>query len=105
MKRSVRFLLVLLTGTAALGCYDLRPSNGGGQTKFAGERRTDPHDVLVPPGYRVEVVAQNLNMPSGVTFDADGRPCVIEAGYSYGEVNATPRLVRIGDAGRVEEIA
>jgi hypothetical protein len=35
------------------------------------------------------------HLPSGVTFDADGRVHVIEAGYSYGEVWAEPRLLRI----------
>lgn len=96
-----------LTGAAAmmLGCFALAPSEGGGETAFAGERPVDPADVAVPPGYRVDVVATGLDFPTGVAFDDRGTPHITEAGYSYGEVWTRPRLVRIGPGGTREVVA
>jgi glucose/arabinose dehydrogenase len=96
---------VLLAPLAAGGCVAVSPSRGGGQTEFSGERQVDPRDVAVPAGYRVEVVATGLNMPTAVTFDGDNRPYVTEAGYSYGEVFAVPRLLRIEQGGGTTPLA
>jgi glucose/arabinose dehydrogenase len=100
--------LVLCTLPLALllaGCYAMRPSSGGGQTQFTPPRAVDAADVAVPAGYRVEVVATGLTFPSGVAFDDTGRPHVTEAGYSYGEVFTTPRLLRIEADGRKTVVA
>jgi glucose/arabinose dehydrogenase len=59
----------------------------------------------VPVGYRVEAVATGLNMPAGMTFDDDNRPIVVEAGYSYGEIFTTPRIVRVEQDGRLTVLA
>jgi hypothetical protein len=40
-----------------------------------------------------------------VTFDDRGRVYVVEAGYAYGEVVTTPRLLRVGEEGAAEVIA
>jgi glucose/arabinose dehydrogenase len=53
----------------------------------------------------VEVVATGLTYPSGVAFDVQGNPFVIEAGFSYGIEPLTPRLLRIGPGGSVTEVA
>jgi glucose/arabinose dehydrogenase len=107
MKRSLLlsagFSCVLLLGVT--GCYLIRPSNGGGQAKYSGDRRVDTRDVAVLPNYRIDAVAQGLTFPTGVTFDGQNRPCVVESGYAYGEVWAKPRLVRLDEGGRVTEIA
>jgi glucose/arabinose dehydrogenase len=79
--------------------------SGGGEVAAPAPRTVDPADVVVPRGYRVEVVAKNLDFPTGVAFDAHGDPYVVEAGYSYGEVFGTPRLVRVGKDGSTTEIA
>lgn len=76
-------------------------SSGGGQANFSGERRVHAEDVAVPPGYRVEVVASGLTFPTGITFDDQGRAHVTESGYSYGEVWAQPRLIRLGSPNRI----
>ncbi len=87
------------------GCYGMRSSDGGAQATAPEERIVDPADVAVPRGYRIEVVATGLNFPSGVAFDDAGTPHVVEAGYSYGEVWTTPRLLRIEPDGATSEIA
>src|SRR5690606_5370862 len=75
-------------------CFAVLPSRGGGQTEFTDARRVDAADVALPPGYSIEVVATGLHFPTGVAFDAEGRPHVTESGYSYGPVWLTPRLFR-----------
>jgi len=95
------FLLLLTLS----GCYALRGTSGGGQASFQPPRSVVAADVAVPPGYRVEVVATGLDFPVGVAFDAEGRTYVLEAGYSYGEVFAVPRLLRLEPGGEPTEIA
>lgn len=98
-------LCCAILASFACGCTALAPSKGGGQVIPSASRRVNPADIAVPPGYRVEVVATGLNFPTGVAFDDQNRPCVTEAGYSYGEVFTTPRLVRIEPGGRLAPIA
>lgn len=103
-----RFLVVLAAALAvvsASGCQLFRGSSGGGEAKFDDARRVAPGDVAVPPGYRIEVVAQGLTFPTGVAFDGKGRPHVVEAGYSHGEVFATPRLLRVEPDGTLTVVA
>lgn len=112
MTRGARIVitLVLVLGVLAAlywiyGAWPLLPSRGGGQTEFAGPRAIDPADVALPDGYRIELVAEGLSFPTDVTFDDDGVPYVIEAGYSYGEVITTPRLLRVTAGGQLEVVA
>jgi glucose/arabinose dehydrogenase len=105
MSRSLVVLAALASVLAASGCHRLRGSSGGGEARVEGPRRLAPGDVVLPPGYRLEVVAQGLTFPTGVAFDEAGRPYVIEAGYSYGEAFATPRLLRVEAGGRLEVVA
>ena len=105
-----RYVLSRLIVSAALtlsltACYGMRPSSGGGQTRFEGQRVVRAEDVALPDGYRAEVVATGLTFPTGVAFDAQGRPVVTESGYSYGEVFLTPRLLRIEPNGQTTVIA
>jgi len=83
----------------------MRSSKGGGQAEFSSPRRAEPQAVALPAGYRIEVVATGLNLPTGVAFDEAGRVYVTEAGYSYGELWTTPRLVRVEPGGRLTQIA
>ncbi|ACB77662.1 PQQ-dependent sugar dehydrogenase [Opitutus terrae] len=89
-------VLFLLAGS---GCYSTRPSSGAGQTDFSPPRRVAASDVAVPPGYVIEAIATDLTFPTGVTFDDTGAAVVVESGYSYGEVFAEPRLVRVDSSG------
>jgi glucose/arabinose dehydrogenase len=101
----VRAALTAATATSLASCFAMRASHGGGQTTFSGSRRVEPADVAVPAGYRIEAVAVGLNFPTGVAFDAQGRPYVTESGYAYGEVWTTPRLVRVDAGGTLTPIA
>ena len=99
---------MIVTLLSAAACFAVRPSKGGGQiTAAAADQaaRQDPDasDVAVPPGYRIELVADGLTFPTGVAFGDGGEVYVVEAGYSYGPVRATPRILEIrrGAAPRV----
>jgi len=87
--------LVLLLG----GCFKTLAGGGGSAESFEPPRQVRPEDVAVPQGYRIEVVATGLTYPTAVVFDSQGAPVVVEAGYSYGEDFAEPRLLRIGPDG------
>jgi glucose/arabinose dehydrogenase len=97
----LRLLVILIGFSGIAGCAELAASKGGGQTSASEGRRADPADVAVPAGYRIDVVATGLNMPSGVDFDEQNRPIVVESGYSYGETFATPRVLRVETNGSV----
>src|SRR3954454_10179585 len=105
MKKKIFFICTSSFIFILSGCYNMRGSNGGGQISTTPARKINSSDVALPPGYTIEVVATGLNFPTGVTFDNDGRIYIIEAGYSYGEVWAEPRLLRIENNGNTTTIA
>jgi glucose/arabinose dehydrogenase len=79
-------------------------THSGGEGATAGQG-PNPAGVLLPPGYRIEVVATGLTFPTGVVFDDANRPYVVEGGYSYGERYAPGRLLRIEPNGSKTTIA
>ncbi|HEX8520608.1 MAG TPA: hypothetical protein VF669_00045 [Tepidisphaeraceae bacterium] len=101
MRRLLPLLLLLIP---LAGCYGFSKSSGGGQTSTTS-RRINPADIALPAGYRIELVAKDLTFPTGVTFDDQNRPVIIEAGYSYGEKFTTPRLLRIEQNGATTVLA
>lgn len=101
----VRAACVISLVTSLAGCFVMLPSRGGGQTEFEAPRRLDPRDVALPDGYLIEVVATGLSLPTGVAFDDQGQVYVVEAGYAYGDLWTTPRLVRVEPTGLITEIA
>lgn len=106
-RRPILSMLVLVAIIGSLflsACYSMRPSAGAGQTTFSGTRTPRAEDVAVPTGYRVELVATGLTFPTGVAFDEQGRPHVVESGYAYGEVWNTPKLIRIEADGAKSEV-
>lgn len=86
-------------------CYEWRGPSGGSQATFTPPRIVNPADIAVPRGYTIEAVATGLTFPTGVDFDEDGHVYVLEAGYSYGEVWDTPRLLRLEATGQPTVIA
>ena len=65
----------------------------------------DPAAAQVPAGYRVEVVLKDLTYPTSVEFDEDGAMYVVEAGYSYGDPTATPRILKVDRRGTITTVA
>ncbi|MGH2381274.1 MAG: hypothetical protein ACRDG7_08645 [Candidatus Limnocylindria bacterium] len=57
-----------------------------------GTRRYAPADVLLPTGYRAEIVADGLTAPVHGCFDVSGGLYVTEAGHKS---DSPPRVVRI----------
>ena len=107
-SRWQRVLVLVMIGLALAtlpGCFRLRGSSGGGQTPFTPPHLIRAEDVALPAGYQLEPVVSGLTFPTGVTFDDAGRIYVVEAGYSYGEVWATPRLLRVESEGRLTAVA
>lgn len=86
-------------------CYRILPSDGGGQISKTPVRQINVNDILVPDGYKVELVATGLTFPTAITFDDNGTPYVIESGYSYGEIFLEPKLFRIEKNGDISLIA
>jgi glucose/arabinose dehydrogenase len=105
MRTTIGVLLIL---ASAVGCYRVRPSEGGGDVdvdEVQGVRRVRTSDVAVHPGYGIRLVAHGLTYPTGIAFDDQGRPFVIESGYSYGEVVTEARLLQLDPTGKHRVVA
>jgi glucose/arabinose dehydrogenase len=100
-----RTFLASLMLSLSVACGAVAPTSGGGMIDKPGERVVDPRDVALPVEYTIEVVARGMTFPTGVTFDDAGRVYVVEAGYSYGEVFGSPKLVRLEPDGQLRTIA
>jgi glucose/arabinose dehydrogenase len=94
-----------LLALASSSCYVMRFSRGGGQTEFDRPVQPRAEAIALVPGYRIEPIVTGLTFPSAVTFDGEGRPCIVEAGYCYGEVFTKPRLLRLESDGRLTTLA
>jgi glucose/arabinose dehydrogenase len=108
MKNSFTYnsnFILLLFFIFISGCYWMRPSNGGGEVSGKGPREINVNDIVVHKGYKIEPFVTGLTFPTAITFDEGGIPYVLEAGYSYGEVWQTPRLLKIGSNEKLTEIA
>lgn len=75
-----QLLLAFALASPLAGCHALSPGNGGGTAEFTPPRVVQPRDVLLPPGYRIEVVTTGLTFPTGIAFDGAGRAHAVEAG-------------------------
>lgn len=98
-------LLILLSCLVFSSCWKLRGHYGGAKSYEPVARLLQPADVALPKGYKIEVVAQGLTYPTGLTFDDKGDIFVTEAGYAYGEVWTQPRLLRIEANGKTTTVA
>lgn len=102
--RASQAILVLLIG---VGCWNKMSSKGGGQisegkAEAEAAKDPDPTGVQVPPGYRIEIVADGLTFPTGVAIGDGGEIYVVESGYSTPDVTAVPRILEISPDGRGE---
>lgn len=86
-------------------CYGIKRSKGGGQLSKHISRLLQAEDILLTPGYEIELVTQGLTYPTACTFDDKEVLYVIEGGYSYGEKWTRPALIRISSNGEHKMIA
>jgi glucose/arabinose dehydrogenase len=70
----------------------LRPIFGAVRYQRHGRRTHRPSDILLPAGYRAEVVASELNSPVSCCFDDAGACYVVEGGH---KIEAVPRILKI----------
>lgn len=78
---------------------------------IAAEKEAKPKPPEVPPpvasaaqvpdGFRAEVLVSDLTYPTSIEADDRGNLYVAEAGYSYGDDSATPRILRITPRGEI----
>jgi glucose/arabinose dehydrogenase len=78
---------------------------GAGPSAPGAGRLLTPSQLTLPPGYRVEIVANRLNFASVVEVAASGEVYVAEAGFSYGNVRTPPRVLRVGQDGSTQVVA
>lgn len=95
---------IVLAAAATTACHAVSPPRGGGETSIQRREPGNPADVALPEGYTITLVTEGLTFPTGVAIDDQGRPHVVEAGYSYGEKITTPRLLRVEPDGRTTVI-
>jgi hypothetical protein len=106
MKKRIRFwFLQIIIFSSLISCYTMRPSRGGGQISSVGDRKTNPDDIQLAPGYKISVLTDGLTFPSGAVVDDKNELYVVEAGYSYDEVWEEPKLIRISADGSKTVIA
>src|SRR3954470_19891262 len=67
--------------------------------------KIDPGDVIVPEGYKVEVVMAGLSFPTDIAFADDGTVFVSEGGSSWPTRPYMPsRVLILSPGGEVESI-
>ncbi len=69
-------------------------------TQVETQRYLNPADIILPPGYQIEVFASGLNVPTTFTFDEAGNLLIAESGL----VNGYPRIIRLRN-GTIEIVA
>ena len=104
-KATKVILFIAISGLFLTSCYRMRSSKGGGQIGDIPQRQINPADVALQPGFKIEAITSGLTFPTACAFDEEGRLYVIEAGYSYGEVWAEPKLLRVDTDGKTTVIA
>ena len=107
MKRiylNIHYFFALAALLCFTSCFKFRGYYGT-KSYDPVNRPVQAADVMLPEGYAIELVSSGLNFPSGLTFDDKGTVYIIEAGYSYGEIYTTPKLLRIEQNGKTTEIA
>jgi len=65
------------------------------------ERYLNPSDIYIMQGYRIEVFANGLDSPIGMTFNEDGDILIAESGLSLGK----PRVLQLVNDDHFEVIA
>ena len=64
-----------------------------GSTSADNAPRTDSFNLT--SGYRIEPIVWNLTLPSSITFDNENNMYIAEAGFVYGGLIPTPRILKV----------
>jgi glucose/arabinose dehydrogenase len=70
-----------------------------------GGRGFSPGDILLPAGYRAELVASGLSAPVMTTFGPDRAAYVVESGHKVDDPPGIKRVDPAGDVSRVHEFS
>ncbi|MDQ3047393.1 MAG: PQQ-dependent sugar dehydrogenase [Bacteroidota bacterium] len=97
------YLVIFISLLLFTSCYKVRGYYGT-KSYEPVNRPIQTSDILLPDGYVIEMISNDLNFPSSMTFDDKGVAYVIEAGYSYGEIFTIPKLLRMDADGKKTEI-
>ena len=54
----------------------------------------------LPAGYRIEPIIWNLTLPTSITFDNENNMYIAEAGFVYGGLVPTPRILKVDNQSR-----
>ena len=73
-----RFVVALVAVVVVAGCADERPIR--------------PSDISLADGFRIEALVEELNAPTMVAFDDQGRMLIAESGYHGGGESRVSRL-------------
>ncbi|MDP8924488.1 MAG: PQQ-dependent sugar dehydrogenase, partial [Chloroflexota bacterium] len=97
---------LLVHGGAGLAAINLAlASLGAGPSAPGAGPLLQAADLDLTTGYRAEIVANGLSFASAVAVADDGTVYVAEAGFSYGLVQAPPRVLRVGLDGTTAVVA
>src|SRR5919106_263198 len=69
-----------------------------GSTSGDNAPRTD--NFKLTSGYTIEPVVWNLTLPSSITFDNENNMYIAEAGFVYGGLVPTPRILKVDNQSR-----
>ncbi|MEP2775639.1 MAG: DUF3347 domain-containing protein [Luteolibacter sp.] len=89
-------LLAAILATSST-CDAAGEHDSGGKDKDIPAPKAQAAKVL--EGYAVEVFLSDLTFPTSIEFDAEGDIYVAESGYTYGDGDATPRIIRYDKSG------
>ena len=86
----------MLLGTLFAGWGMAFGAEGHGNGKIPAP---NAEAAAVPDGYQIEVFLSDLTFPTSIEFNGEGDIFVAESGYTYGKVDATPRIIRFDKSG------
>jgi glucose/arabinose dehydrogenase len=103
---AIRFAEAVTHGAVSLSSTNVALSTlGAGPSAPGAGHVLTTADLVAPAGYTVEIVANRLSFASAVEVAFDGTIYVAEAGYSYGNVRAPARVLRVANDGSTEVVA
>ena len=102
-KKRIPALLAVLLATLSSSAFADEAKHGQRTPSDVPEPRAAA--AKVPEGYKIEVLLKGLTYPTSAEFDKAGNLYVAEAGYSYGDDSATPRILKVSSEGKISVAA